>query len=151
MTKGPKPKPLAERFWPKVNKTNYCWEWTGSITPFGYGRVANGRRNYPEATHRVSWVMHNGPIPQGMCVLHKCDNRTCVNPDHLFLGTSADNTADKMSKGRHKGPHLTKDKVSEIRKLFSRQITRPYKTLATQYGVSEQTIHDVVTWRTWNK
>jgi hypothetical protein len=72
-----------------------CWEWMGFIRPSGYGQVHQNK-----LAHRVSWELHNGPIPNGVLVLHKCDNKSCVNPDHLFLGSHRDNTQDMMSKGR---------------------------------------------------
>ncbi len=92
---------LEERYWAKVEKTNDgCWGWVSGTDAFGYGRLIapGGRKNLK--AHRVSWELHNGPIPGGMCVLHRCDNPPCSNPDHLFLGTKADNVADMNAKGR---------------------------------------------------
>ena len=90
--------PLEIRFWSKVNKTETCWLWTASLDKAGYGYFkALNQRN----AHRVSWAMHKGPIPNGMWVLHKCDVRNCVNPEHLFLGDQFANMADMVSKGRH--------------------------------------------------
>lgn len=90
---------VAERLWPSVNRTAGCWEWTGPAFRGGYGRVYfRGRTLY---AHRVSWELANGRIPDGLWVLHHCDNPPCVRPDHLFLGTHADNMADMVAKGRH--------------------------------------------------
>ena len=106
------PKPsLAERFWSKVDKNGTapahvpelgpCWIWTAR-RDYGYGRF--WLDGHLLRVHRVAWELHHGFIPIGLCVLHRCDNRQCVNVEHLFLGTPADNAADMMSKGRHVAP-----------------------------------------------
>ena len=87
-----------EEFWSKVNKTDGCWLWTAGCTNNGYGQFMDGGKKY--ATHRFSWELHFGPIPQGQCVLHKCDVRRCVRSDHLFLGDRRDNSHDALAKGR---------------------------------------------------
>lgn len=75
-----------------------CWLWEGAVDRYGYGKIRDNCHRVQ--AHRVSWILHNGPIPEGLCVLHKCDVPGCVNPDHLFLGTNKDNTQDALKKGR---------------------------------------------------
>ncbi len=88
-----------ERFWSKVRITPGCWEWTAAVNHGGYGLFQYTSRSCRRA-HRVSYELAYGPIPKGMVVMHKCDNPPCVNPDHLELGTMADNNRDKGQKGR---------------------------------------------------
>lgn len=93
----PRP-PLAERLWSRVTKGSDCWEWTARVNDNGYGYVSfDYQKHY---AHRVSWELTYGQIPHGLCVLHRCDNRRCVRPEHLFLGTRADNQEDMRVKGR---------------------------------------------------
>lgn len=92
---------LINRFWNKVIKQNGCWKWTAMENDFGYGIInSGGRGGRPLRAHRVSWEIHNGNIPKGKHILHKCDNPTCTNPEHLFLGTNYDNVQDMVKKGR---------------------------------------------------
>jgi hypothetical protein len=97
-------KTLEERFWAKVTKSDYCWEWAPkSRTSHGYGVIQRGGRGGGLAlAHRLSYELACGPIPEGLCVLHDCDNPPCVNPAHLHLGTKADNMREKVSRGRQK-------------------------------------------------
>jgi hypothetical protein len=90
---------IAERFWAKVARGRSCWQWQGGQFPGSYGRFALNERSHVLA-HRVAWQLERGAIPDGQCVLHHCDNPGCVRPSHLWLGTVADNNADRTSKGR---------------------------------------------------
>lgn len=93
----------------RVERTAECWLWRGIINPqTGYGQT---HRLLGGSAHRASWRIHRGEIPKGLCVLHRCDNPPCVNPDHLFLGTMRDNTQDAIAKGRHHGWRISGRKV----------------------------------------
>ena len=98
---------LSERFFARIDTIDpdVCWEWRKSDRArFGYGRLRmfeDGRQVGRPMAHRVSWELFRGPIPDGMYVLHRCDNPPCVNPDHLFLGTKGDNNRDTFRKGRN--------------------------------------------------
>jgi hypothetical protein len=120
--------PLVVRFWARVRKSKGCWIWTGALMFFGYGKLrVNGK---DISAHRLSWTWaHGRSIPAGMCVCHHCDTPACVRPDHLFLGTQADNHLDCEKKGRsaggslpgefHPEAKLTWKKVAEIRRLYA--------------------------------
>ena len=139
-------------FWEKVSKSDDCWDWTGFRHPDGHGQCyLNG---VPKYAHRFSWEMHNGPIPNGMCVCHKCDNPHCVNPDHLFLGTHEDNMYDAKAKGRlpfgmrHGMVALSDEDVLKIRSLYSDGVLSQGK-LAKRFGVSQTCISKIVTRKRW--
>jgi len=144
---------LPRRFWAKVDKSGECWEWTAA-TAMGYGVInLEGAVTY---AHRLSWEMHYGPIPDGLQILHHCDNRRCVRPDHLFLGTLNDNMADMVAKGRHADARgeanarskLTRRDVLAIRQEYAQgQITQ--SSLAERYGVAISTIGHLLTGRSW--
>lgn len=91
-------KTLSERFEAYVQRGPGCWEWTSARNEPGYGVLRIGEGN--KLAHRLSWELEHGPIPSGLIVLHRCDNPGCVRPDHLLLGTHADNNADMWAKGR---------------------------------------------------
>jgi hypothetical protein len=156
------PAPLAERFWPKVQKTDGCWLWMGALSSTGYGSIyAGGAR---VSAHCVAYELVNGPIPTGMFVLHRCDNRRCCNPAHLFLGTAADNAADMVAKGRHSHgarhaaviprgtrQHLAKLDEAKVRAIREARASEgaSYAALARRFGVSPTAISRVVQGTGW--
>jgi len=91
---------FLERFWNKISKTETCWNWVANKTNTGYGLLRPGGQAPKKLAHRISWEIHRGPIPEGLHVLHRCDNPACVNPDHLFLGDMRANMKDMYAKGR---------------------------------------------------
>ena len=155
MPKGVYPrKPLKERFWEKVDVRgpDECWKWTGSKAR-GYGQISVGGK-LVLASH-VCWEVHNNsPIPEGQCVLHTCDNRACVNPRHLFLGTKADNNQDMKRKGRQARGEangrakLTEQDVCEIQVMLGKKI--PQWVIAKKYGVDQTTISCINTGKSWD-
>lgn len=162
----------VEQFWKRVNRNGkypgkkgkwnlreVCWEWTGSLFPNGYGQFRNKK------AHRISYELTIGSIPKGRFVLHKCDNKSCVNPNHLFLGTMADNMTDKIEKGRQgdsgtKTPShgesngrakLTEKQVVLARKLYAAgwSIDRIYDHI--QCPVCKGLLKSAILGKTWRK
>lgn len=123
----------VENFWAKVDKSSECWNWTGFRNEKGYGYIQCGWKKTVRS-HRFSWVLHNGDIPEGMYVCHKCDNPSCVRPDHLFLGTPADNVIDMMQKGRNVScPGISNGSA----KLTQDQVRAIYLDLRTNHEIGE--------------
>lgn len=101
-------RPIAERLADKLDKSGSCWEFTGKHNDYGYGLIW---QNGVEArAHRVAWELAHGMIPDDLLVLHHCDNPPCCRPEHLFLGTHADNTNDMLAKGRHRNAYTARDR-----------------------------------------
>lgn len=153
---------LAERYESHVDRTagpDACHPWTANRSHQGYGRIVVGSRTDHSVrtceAHRVGWELANGPIPAGLCVLHRCDNPPCQNQRHWFLGTRAENNADKDAKGRARKvrgeaathARLDEEKVREIRAAHARGAgLRP---LGRQYGVTHRAIHMIVHRKSW--
>ncbi len=158
----------VDRFWSRVDKTNTCWEWRSIKGRNHYGRFHVGGIDY--AAHRVAWIITNGPIPTGLFICHHCDNKACVRPDHLFLGTASENSIDASLKGRNvmqsrpecsslNGPNkyrpkgeehgaskLTVAAVQFIRSSYPQQSAR---YLADRFGVHPSSIIRVVSGKLW--
>lgn len=140
---------FAKRFWSLLDKSGECWVWTKSCSRKGYGRVCVGHERYKQA-HRIAWSLVNGEIPEGMGVLHRCDNPPCCRPDHLFLGTQLDNLRDCAAKGRTNPTYgeksvrvkLMDNQIGEIRALHGAMTSRK---VATMFGVAHGTITKI--WR----
>jgi hypothetical protein len=149
----------AQRFWAKVQigKPDECWNWQAATCQHGYGRFAFGPRL--DSAHRIAMCIVKGSVPEGLCVLHKCDNPACVNPDHLFFGTKKENTHDMVAKGRGNGgsmkgsrnpsSKLTEAQVLSIRARYKPRICSE-RMLAAEFGVSGQAIHQVLKRKKWN-
>lgn len=135
------------RFWSKVDTSGDCWLWTSAATR-GYGVIgSNGSYEY---AHRMSWVLHNGPIPEGLWVLHRCDTPLCVRPDHLFLGTQTDNMRDAAAKGRvrNQSTKLTPDDVQIIRDRYAGGDVSQ-RELAAEFGVGQTQISRIIRLKRW--
>ena len=142
-----------ERFEERFVKSNGCWNWIAQNGTGGYGQFCfKGRL---QGAHRVSYQLYVGEIPDGLRVCHRCDNPSCVNPSHLFLGTAADNMRDRDSKGRcpsgekHYFAKLTENQVKTIRKMWSEGARNI--DLAREFGVNKRNISNIVYYHTWRK
>jgi hypothetical protein len=140
---------LESKFIPEPNSG--CWLWTGWLFATGYGGFDYEGRTC--LAHRASWLLHRGDIPDGIQVLHRCDNPCCVNPEHLFLGTPADNMQDKIGKGRHSRRHgernamatLTDEVVRNIRAAVGTQ-----RAVAARFGVSGAAVWAIRNRKRWS-
>jgi hypothetical protein len=167
------PLPLGPRFWSKVDKSggdDACWLWAGKNLVQGYGRLDGPISGKKMLAHRLAWTLTHGAIPDGLCVLHRCDTPLCVNPAHLWLGTRAENNADCNNKGRRNQAHgdacasrkyrdrmprgeqvnlakLTTENIHEIRALAAAGTSSP--KIAKAYSVDRSTIRNVLNGRTW--
>ena len=150
--------PPKERLYAKIKKNarTGCWEWQGAKTSAGYGLFSvDGSLVY---THRFSYNLHNGRLPDDLHVCHKCDNPSCCNPDHLFLGTDADNLADMRRKNRHSPPpkmtgrrnpstKISEKDVLQIRKM--KKAGKSLKEIAVSFSISKTNVADICKRKIW--
>jgi hypothetical protein len=146
----------------KVNETTQCWEWQRAKKAAGYGQLVDHLGN-PKIAHRVAWELFVGPVPEGMCVLHHCDNPPCCNPEHLFLGTYQDNRRDCVNKRRHwqavhpeliprgednPNASLTTDQVKSIKRMHTDD-GLSQREIGRRTGVDYRSVHKIINGKTW--
>jgi hypothetical protein len=145
-------RPARERFEERVRVTPGCWIWLGYKNPKGYGRINNGNRDV--MAHRFSYELYVGPIPAGKIICHKCDNPSCVNPDHLWVGTDQENADDKVAKGRwvggdRKGEAHAMARLSNEAVYAIRADGRPLRSIAKQYGITRGYVRGIKERASW--
>jgi hypothetical protein len=141
-------RPMEERFWEKVCKTRGCWLWTACTDGKGYGSFTP-RTNHKMTAHRMSWVLTHGSIGKGYSVLHRCDNPLCVRPNHLFLGTQADNIADMVEKKRQAIGESCNSRLTatQVRKI--RNSNEPAEVIGKRFGIHKRHVFRIRSGERW--
>lgn len=150
-TRGTPAERFERHYIPEPNSG--CWLWTGCCDRVGYGHFKMGTGCSPSKAHRVAWELYCGPVLDGLCVLHKCDMPPCVNPDHLFLGTHADNAADRGQKHREFHPTGELHPMRKIGHGAVRAIridTRNQYVIAAEYGISQGHVSEIKSGKKWS-
>lgn len=129
----------------EINEETECFEWHGPVSNKGYGRIRYNKEFIP--IHRATWQYHNGAIPDGLHVLHKCDNRRCCVPAHLYLGTNGQNIKDKVERDRS-GKKLSIEKAAKIKSLLDAGVSQA--RIAKLYGIGQPTVSKIKMGLTWN-
>ncbi len=150
---------LRNRFYEnfRIHPISGCWEWVGYFNAYGRGRFKSHHSlgMGTEMASRVTWIIHRGPIPRGINVLHQCDNPSCVNPDHLFLGTQAENMFDAIKKGRHKTPPPRRGESNGMAKLTQAEVDlircsgKKPRELAQEFKLSLPQVYNILGGRSW--
>jgi len=154
---GARKRPACDRFWEKVavGNTDSCWPWKASVCPKGYGKFVGDNGEHTKA-HRFAFTIAHGPIPEGQCVCHRCDNPPCCNPTHLFAGTTGDNTRDSVRKGRfvstkrgetHFRARWTENDVLKMRSLRTSGMS--ISGIAKIMNCSNSRVCEIVHRKTW--
>lgn len=137
----------------KLDLNTGCLEWGGAINGDGYGYILHGRKQW--RCNRLVWTLAHGEIPKGIIVCHKCDNRKCINPEHLFLGSLTDNNRDRAAKGRSRDQRGQKNNMAKLTDADIREIRNLYKTglfqrvIGNRFGVSQTLIGQIVRNKRW--
>lgn len=147
---------VEDNFWQHVQKTDSCWIWIGTVTQSGHGVIVSRKLGKRTGAHRISWELHYGSIPEGIVVCHNCpggDNPSCVNPEHLFLGTQSDNMADAKNKKRApRGSHhhASKFDESQIQLIYDlSHAGKSHREIAKELGVTHMTIGRILRGQSW--
>ena len=141
----PSARPIKERMLEKINKADSgCWEWTSALDNHGYAVIS--KHNKAAKAYREMYKLFIGPIPEGMCVLHKCDNRKCVNPDHLYIGTKSDNMMDRAYRNPDNqggvSRKLSQGQADEIRLLHKKGVN--WRILCKRFDISNGTLYRII-------